>query len=81
VFEQKINGNRPFADLEKVMFGVSDFLLVRLLQGGKTPNVKRLQDIRGVWRHTRIDHFTYKKKVLASSAVLCIIVYWDNNST
>jgi hypothetical protein len=29
----------------------SDFLLVRLLQGGKTPNVKQLQDMGGMWRH------------------------------
>jgi hypothetical protein len=42
----------------------SDFLLVRLFQGSKTPNVKRLQDMRGVWRHTESNNLAFLIEVL-----------------
>jgi len=73
VFERKIDGNRPFADLEKLMFGAFDFLLVRLLQRGKTTNVKWLQDVRGVQRHTEGDNLAFLAKILEFKQLVALV--------
>jgi hypothetical protein len=42
----------------------SDFLLVRLLQGSKTPNIKQLQDMRGMWRYIESNNLAFLTEVL-----------------
>jgi hypothetical protein len=50
-----------------------DFLLVRLLQGGKTPNVKRLQDMGGVWRHIESNNLAFLTEVLKLKRLVALM--------
>ena len=50
-----------------------DFLLVRLLQRGKTTNVKWLQDVRGVRRHTEGDNLAFLAKILEFKRLVALV--------
>jgi hypothetical protein len=51
----------------------SDFLLVRLFQGSKTPNVKRLQDMRGMWRHTDRNNLAFLTEILELKRLVALM--------
>ena len=50
-----------------------DFPLVRLLQRGKTPNVKWLQDMRGVWGHTEGDNLALLTEILEFERLMALV--------
>ena len=50
-----------------------DFPLVRLLQQGKTPNVKWLQDVRGVWGHTEGDNLALLTEILEFKRLMALV--------
>ena len=50
-----------------------DFPLVRLLQRGKTPNVKWLQDVRGVWGHTEGDNLALLTEILEFKRLMALV--------
>ena len=50
-----------------------DFLLVRLLQRGKTTNVKWLQDVRGVRRHTEGDNLALLTEILEFERLMALV--------
>jgi hypothetical protein len=73
VFERKIDGNRPFADQEKLMFGPLISFLYACFRGGKTPNVKWLQDMRGVWRHTEGNNLAFFAQILEFNRLVALV--------
>ena len=50
-----------------------DFLLVRLLQRGKTPNVKWLEDVRGVRRHTEGNNLAFLAEILEFKRLVALV--------
>ena len=50
-----------------------DSLLIRLLQRGKTPNVKWLQDVRGVWGHTEGDNLALLAEILEFKRLVALV--------
>jgi hypothetical protein len=59
--------------VDVAVYQASDFLLVRLLQGGKTPNIKRLQDMGGVWRHTEGNNLALLAEFLELKQLVALI--------
>jgi hypothetical protein len=50
---------------------------VRLLQGGKAANVKRLQDMGGVWRHTESNNLAFLAEVLELKRLVALMAVND----
>ena len=55
------------------MFSAFNFLLVRLLQRGKTTNVKWLQNVRSVRRHTEGENLTFLAKILEFKRLVALV--------
>jgi hypothetical protein len=54
-----------------------DLCPVRLLQGGKAANVKRLQDIGGVWRYIESNNLAFLAEVLELKRLVALIAVDD----
>ena len=50
-----------------------DFPLVRLLQRGKTPNVKQLEDVRGVRRHIEGNNLAFLAEILEFKRLVALV--------
>jgi hypothetical protein len=77
VFWRKIDGNRPFGDLEKLMFGGSHLLLVCTLQRWKAPNVQGLKDMWGMSRHAEGNNVVVLADILKSDRVMGLMAVKD----
>ena len=51
----------------------SDLPAVRPLQGGKAPHVKRLQDVRRVWRHAEGDDLVLLTEILEVKRLVALV--------
>ena len=51
----------------------SDLPAVRPLQGGEAPHVKRLQDVRRVWRHAEGNNLAFLAEILESERLVALV--------